>query len=151
MSEIQRNPVVAINTSFPPHVSRYISDNKDYLYYISYRTQYLQDQYTKRQSQLAPRGPPGTSGVPGRDGSDGRPGMDGPTGLPGRDGPPGKDGYPGSAGAPGPPGVNGLPGHRGERGFKGERGEAGLKGTLISIYVSYYISGQVQSEENMEK
>ena len=92
------------------------------------RTQYLQDTYTNKQFQSAPRGPPGQPGMPGRDGTDGRPGMDGPTGIPGRDGPQGKDGHPGSHGAPGPPGVNGLPGHRGETGFKGEKGEPGKQG-----------------------
>lgn len=101
------------------------------------RTQYLQDTYTNKRFQSAPRGPPGQPGMPGRDGTDGRPGMDGPTGIPGRDGPQGKDGHPGSPGAPGPPGVNGLPGHRGETGFKGEKGEPGKQGDQQLFSHSY--------------
>lgn len=95
---------------------------------LEIRTQYLQEQSTKKQSQQPIRGPPGPAGTSGRDGIDGRPGMDGPMGHPGRDGPQGKDGYPGSPGSAGPPGVNGLPGTRGERGFKGQKGETGQKG-----------------------
>ena len=107
------------------------------LYFFFFcRTQYLQDTYTNKRFQTAPRGPPGQPGMSGRDGTDGRPGMDGPTGVPGRDGPQGKDGHPGSPGAAGPPGVNGLPGHRGEMGFKGEKGDPGKQGDqqLFSHY-----------------
>lgn len=102
---------------------------------IPHRTQYLQEQYTKKQAQRPVRGPPGTPGMRGRDGVDGRPGMDGPMGHPGRDGPQGKDGHPGSSGSPGPPGVNGLPGHRGEKGFKGQKGEHGQKGSFVYLFL----------------
>lgn len=130
------------STQVAGYVSEHATSNDPlHLYHVynnhfictSYRTQYLQDQYTKKQTQMLSRGPPGSPGPSGRDGVDGRPGMDGPMGHPGRDGPQGKDGHPGAAGASGPPGVNGLPGQRGERGFKGQKGEFGLKGSLLSL------------------
>lgn len=116
------------NTAFGGYLHNAILRLQQQMIVVQGRTQYLQDTYTNKRFQSAPRGPPGQPGMPGRDGTDGRPGMDGPTGVPGRDGPQGKDGHPGSPGAPGPPGVNGLPGHRGETGFKGEKGEPGKQG-----------------------
>ncbi|CAH3015203.1 unnamed protein product [Porites evermanni] len=116
------------NTAWGGYLHNAILRLQQQMIVVEGRTQYLQEQYTKKITQVPPRGPPGSPGIPGRDGSDGRPGMDGPMGHPGRDGPQGKDGHPGSPGSAGPPGVNGLPGLQGQKGFKGEKGEPGQKG-----------------------
>lgn len=126
--QTQTQTQITGDTAFGGYLHNAILRLQQQVIVLEGRTQYLQDQYTKKQTQMLSRGPPGSPGPSGRDGVDGRPGMDGPMGHPGRDGPQGKDGHPGAAGAAGPPGVNGLPGQRGERGFKGQKGEFGLKG-----------------------
>lgn len=126
--QTQTNSQNNANTAFGGYLHNAILRLQQQVIVLQGRTQYLQEQYTKKQSQLPVRGPPGLPGVTGRDGLDGRPGVDGPMGHPGRDGPQGKDGHPGSPGSAGPPGVNGLQGQRGERGFKGQKGETGQKG-----------------------
>jgi len=89
-----------------------------------------------------PRGPDGPSGSPGSRGATGSPGASGSTGDPGPLGATGPEGPVGPVGVMGPPGMTGSSGATGSSGRQGDVGAAGDRGStgsLLLLFLYFYL------------